>query len=179
MQGLVSFAGEIGNALAILLPTFCYLAALICFIFSAWGFWRQASPDNPFRGKPWVPFVSLVLSGAFASFNSVLTMANVSAGTNLVVSITALTSYTPPNVGDVLGGAPGDTLINVVQLFQGFFQAFGAMACFFAAVAWRSVINGVSNRSQGGCLIQFTFGIMLINILTMAQWLVSMFQTGA
>jgi hypothetical protein len=51
------------------------------------------------------------------------------------------------------------------------------MACFFAVMAWRSVINGQSDRSQSGCGVQFVFGIMLINILTVAQWLVTVFQT--
>ena len=106
-------------------------------------------------------------------------MANASAGTSLQVSVGALTSYVPPTVGTVLGTAPGDTVVNVVTLFQAFFQSFGAMACFFAVVAWRSVINGRSNRSQGGCLVQFTFGIMLINILTITTWLAGVFQATA
>ncbi|VFU17620.1 hypothetical protein [Methylocella tundrae] len=179
MQGLVDFAGEIGNAMAILLPTFCYLMALASFLFAAWGFWMMAHPGNPFHGRPWIPFVSLVLCGAFASFDKVLTMANASAGTSLQVSVGALTSYVAPTVGTVIGTAPGDTVVNVVTLFQAFFQSFGAMACFFAVVAWRSVINGRSNRSQGGCLVQFTFGIMLVNILTITTWLAGVFQATA
>jgi hypothetical protein len=176
MQGLVNFAGQIGNAIAILLPTFCYAAALVCFLFAGWGFWMQSHPDNPFRGKPWIPFVSLVLSGVFSTFDRTLTMANATAGTNLQVSVTALTSYTPPTIGGVLGAGPGETVVNVVQLFLGFFQSFGAMACFFAFLAWRSVVNGRSNRSATSCGVQFVFGVMLINIATITQWLVTMFQ---
>lgn len=177
MQGLVNFAGEIGNAIAILLPTFCYLAALALFVSAGWGFWMQAHPFNPYRGRPWVPFVALVLSGAFASFPSILTMANNTAGTHLQVSVSALTSYTPPTVsGSALGQTPGDAVINVVKLFQGFFQAFGAMCCFFAMLRWNAVIGGRSNHSAGGCGVQFVFGIMLINVLTVSTWLVSVFH---
>ena len=175
MQGLVNFASALGYAIAVFLPTFCYLAALSLFMFAGWGFWMQAQPDNPFRGRPWVPWVSLVLCGAFASFDRVLTMANVSAGTNINVSIGALTSYTPPNTGNVLGNTPGDAIVNVVQIFQGFFQSFGALACFFGVLAWWSVIHGRSNRSQGSCLVQFVFGVMLINVLPVVQWLVQEF----
>jgi hypothetical protein len=39
------------------------------------------------------------------------------------------------------------------------------------------VINGRSKRSQGSCGVQFVFGVMLINILTITQWLVGIFQT--
>lgn len=179
MQGLVNFATDVGNGLGVLLPAFCYLGALALFLFAGWGFWRQAQPDNPFRGQPWIPIVSLVLCGVLASFDRILTMANVSAGTNLQVSLVAgALSYAPtvPS-GGVLGTTPGDTVINVVELFQAFFQAFGAMAACFAVMAWRSVINGRSNRSQSGCGVQFAFGIMLINVLTISQWLVSLFRT--
>lgn len=177
MEGLVRFASEIGFALAALLPTFCYLAALGSFLFAAWGFWMQARPDNPFRGRPWIPIVSLVLCGAFASFDKVLTMANASGGSAINVSIGALTSYTPPDApGNPLGATPGDTILNVVALFQKFFQAFGAIAALFAVSSWRSVINGRSRRSQGGCGVQFVFGVMLINILSIAQWIVGIFR---
>lgn len=179
MQGLVNFAADIGNAFAILLPTFCYLTAIGLFLFAGWGFWKQAQPDNPFRNRPWIPLASLFLCGVFASFDRILTMANHSAGSDLQVSLVAgALSYAPaiPESG-ILGGTPGDTVINVVELFQAFFQAFGAMACFFAVLAWRSVINGRSNRSQSGCGVQFAFGIMLINVLTISQWLVARFQT--
>lgn len=63
MQGLVDFASQIGEVFAVLLPTFCYLAALVCFLFAAWGFWMQAQPQNPFRGRPWMPWVSLCFRG--------------------------------------------------------------------------------------------------------------------
>ena len=144
MQGLVNFASDLGNGLAVLLPAFCYLGAIGLFLFAGWGFWRQSHPDNPFRGRPWIPLVSLVLCGVLASFDRFLTMANVSAGTNLQVSLVAgALSYAPGvPAGGILGNTPGNTVINVVQMFQSFFQAFGAMAGFFAVMAWRSVING-------------------------------------
>ena len=142
---------------------------------AGWGFWRQAHPDNPFRGRPWVPFVSLLLSGVFSSFNRLLTMANASAGTALTVSIAPLTTYTPPTTTGVLGLGPGATVVNVVIFFQGFFQAFGAAACFVAVLAWWAIVKGRSNRSPGGCGVQFVFGIMLINILTISTWLVAVF----
>ena len=85
MQGLVNFTGELGYIIAVLLPTFCYIASLACFLFAGWGFWMQARPDNPFRWKPWIPAVSLILSGAFASFDKILNMANASAGTAVQV----------------------------------------------------------------------------------------------
>jgi len=176
MQGLVNIASYIGYCISVFLPTVCYLAALGLFLYGAWGFWVQAQPDNPYRHRPWVPFLSLVLCGAFASFDKILTMANGSAGTNLNVSIAALTSYTPPQIGgNLAGNTPGDTVVNVVNLFLGFFQPFGAFACLWAVLAWWSTVNGRSNRSQMSCLVQFIFGVMLMNISTITNFLVQEF----
>jgi hypothetical protein len=178
MQGLVDFANQVGEALAILVPTFCYLAALFCFLFAVWGFWMQSHPQNPFFGRPWIPGLSLVLCGVFASFDKFLNMALASAGSSVTASITSLSSYTPPTVpggAALMGATPSATLVNVVTLFSAFFQSFGAFVVFFAIVSWRSVINGQANRSQMGCLVQAAFGIMLINILAITNALVAMF----
>lgn len=177
MQGLVNFASDIGEAIAVLLPALCYLAAIACFLMAGWGFWRQAQPDNPHRGRPWVPMISLLLCGVFATFDKFLTRADVSAGTGLQVSLVqGLTSFTPPTVtSSMLGSTPGQTVANIVQLFVVFFQPFGALMCFLAVMAWHSIIRGHSNRSQAGCGIQFVFGILLINITAVSNFLISLF----
>jgi hypothetical protein len=177
VQGLVNFASTIGQGIAVLLPALCYLTAIGCFLFGAWGIWRQAQPDNPHRGRPWVPIISLLLCGVFATFDKFLTMANVSAGTGLEVSLVAgLTSFTPPTVtSSVLGDTPGQAVANIVQLFLVFFQPFGALMCFLAVMAWHAILRGHSNRSQVGCGIQFIFGIALINISTISQGLIGLF----
>jgi len=168
MQGLVNFTGDLGYIIAFLLPTFCYIASLACFLFAGWGFWMQARPDNPFAASHGSAAISLILSGAFASFDKILNMANASAGTAVQVSIGALTSYTPPNAGQFHSREhAGDTVVNVSRCFRGFFQSFGAPGLFLLAL-WRGdrLSTGGSNRSQGGCVVQFVFGVMLINIMT-------------
>jgi len=85
-----------------------------------------------------VPFFSLVLCG-FRLLRSPAYHGNATAGTTLQVTIGALTSYgaSARQWGRAWSHA-GQYVINVVQLFQGFFQAFGAMACFFALLHWHS-----------------------------------------
>ena len=176
MQGLANFAAAVGQCFQILLPTFCYIAALSLFLFAGWGFWRQAQPDNPFRGKPWVPFVALLFCGVFASFDRFLTLANRSGGSSITVGFAAgLSSYTAPSTTDVLGSTPADSIVNIVQIFQLFFQAFGAMMAFAAVYALWSVMKGTSRRTPGAFFVQFVFAVMLINVLTISQWLVSFF----
>jgi len=179
MQGLVNFSTAIADGISVLLPAFCYIAACACFFHFAWTLRSMAHHSgHPLRQRPWVPVVSLVLSGVFASFPGFLNMANVSAGTALTVSLTSYTPTIAPNAGNVLGATPGNTVINVVHLFQYFFQAFGAACVFFAILTWRAIINGRTNGSSLACGIQFAFGVMCINILTIANGVVALFQTG-
>ncbi len=182
MQGLVNFSTAIADGIAVLLPTFCYLAACIYFAFFAWTLWTWSEPHSRYNhrhiGRPWVPWVSLVLSGVFASFPKFLTMANVSAGTALAVSLTTYTPTGAPNANNVLGANPQATVINVITLFQYFFQAFGAACVFWAIMRWRGMVNGRINGSPTSCGIQFVFGVMCINIVTIANGVESFFQTG-
>ena len=178
MQGLVNFAQQCALIFAVLLPTFLYISALALFLFAVWGMWMQAQPHNPFRGRPWVPWVSLIMSGAFASFPTILNKVNISAGSTVTTQVVAgLQSYTTPNTTNILGATPGDTVLNIVEAFQGFFQAFGAMCVFFAMLAWHAIVAGRSNRSQSSCAVQFVFGVMLLNVLTISHWLVNVFTT--
>jgi hypothetical protein len=180
MQGLVNFAQQIAMIVAVLLPTAFYCSAIGLFLFAAWGFWQQAQPHNPFRGKPWIPLLSMVMSGACASFPVILNKVNASAGSAVTVSLASdLTGYTDSSATSILGSTPGDAVLNIVQAFQGFFQVFGAMACFLAMLAWRATVNGRSNRPWSASGVQFVFGVMLMNVSTLAQWLVGLFTTSS
>ena len=74
MQGLVNFSTAIADGIAVLLPAFCYLAACGCFFFFAWTLWTWSQPHSRYHhihhDKPWIPFVSLILCGVFATFRS-------------------------------------------------------------------------------------------------------------
>ncbi len=175
MQGLVNFATAMGDAIAVLLPALCYLAACISFFFAAWTFRSYAYPHHhQHRHQPWVPFVSLILAGVFASFPQFLTMASVSAGTSVAASLTSYAPTTPGNASNILGSTPQNTVVNVVQLFEHFFQMFGAACVFWSIVTWRAIVNGRSNGSPVACAVQFTFGVMCINMLTIANSVLSL-----
>ena len=181
MQGLVNFATEIADAIAVALPALCYLAACSCFVFAVWTLWTFSQPHRHAHHhwqKPWIPILSLVLCGVFAGFPKFLTMANVSIGTSAAVSLTSYTATAPGNATSILGANPQATVVNVVALFQYFFAAFGAACVFWAIMTWRGIVNGRVNGSPTACGIQFLFGVLCINILSVARGVVSFFQTG-
>jgi hypothetical protein len=184
MQGLVNFSTAIADGIAVLLPAFCYLMACGCFFFFAWTIWTWSEPhsrDGHMQyPHPWVPWISLVLSGVFATFPHFLTMADFSAGTGLVVGLTSYAPTMPPNASSVLGASPDVSVVNTVTLFQYFFQAFGAACVFWAIVRWRGIINGRVQGSPTSCVVQFVFGVCLINIVTIASGIEQFFvQPGS
>ena len=50
-------------------------------------------------------------------------------------------------VVSIRGIVPGEFVVNVVVLFQQFFQSFGAMACLLAALAWHARVTGRGERT--------------------------------
>jgi hypothetical protein len=178
MQGLVNLSDQLALIMAVTLPAFCYLAAIGSFLFAAWGFWQQAQPHNPFRGKPWIPVLSLVLAGFFATFDKLLTRANRSAGSDVTVGLGSdLTSYTSPaNASSLMGNSPADAVNNTVAVFSLFFACFGAWCAFAALSSWRLSMIGANKRTWQGCGVQFALGVCLINIQTITAWVVSQFS---
>jgi len=182
VQGLVNLTTGIADGIAVLLPAFCYLAACSCFLFFGWTLWTWSQPHHRHHHslhKPWVPFVSLVLTGVFASFPSFLTRADVSAGTGLAVSLTGYAPTTPPIApGTLVGANPQQTVTNVVTMFQHFFQAFGAACVFWSIMRWRAIVNGRAEGSPTACAVQFVFGVMCINVVSVANGVLAYFETG-
>jgi hypothetical protein len=179
MQGLIDFATALADVIAVLLPAACYLAACACFTFAAWTFWRWSEPHrhggHHFSSRPWVPFVSLIMSGVFATFPHFLTMANVSAGTGLVVGLTSYHATVGPDGSQVMGATPEDTVVNVVKLFQYFFQVFGAACVFLALWRWRAIVTGTMRGSPSACAVQFVFGVACINVLSITTGIAAYF----
>src|SRR5271155_566053 len=114
MQGLVDLSTAIADGIAVMLPALCYLAACTCFFFAAWTLRGLAHHQHHHAHwqRPWVPWVSLLLSGVFASFPGFLTMANVSAGTSLAASLTSYAPTTPGGTTSIAGATPADTVVN-------------------------------------------------------------------
>lgn len=180
MNGLMNLANQAAMAIAIILPVFFYWSSWGCFFFSVWGFYMQSTPQNPFRGKPWIPWVSLIMSGVFASFLTFINLTDISVGSSVILEKAAsLTSYTQTinsSSSDILGDNAGDAAINVVKMFRLFFQTVGLFFAYCAVVAFRNVNRGSINRRYSSCAIQFITGIMLINCVPITQWLVLLFN---
>lgn len=181
MQGLVNLVNDLGLGMAWLLPMACYIAAWISFLTGAWGLWQQRQPQNPFVGKPWVPWLGIVLSGVFAAFDRILTKSSASTGLGTQVALgTSVTGYTDATADSVISGSgPEDAILAIVNDFSLFFEMFGAWAAFMAVVAWNASATGKTNRSKLSCLVQFIFGVILLNPVKEAKWILNHWTTSS
>lgn len=179
MQGLVNFASAVGDAISAAIPAACYLMACISFFYCGWTLWTWSAPHSRHHhlrhDKPWLPFLSLVLCGVFVTYPSFLNRVTISMGGSAVASLTSYASATPATATTLTGATPAATLLNVVTMFQYFFQAFGAACVLWAVIRYRSIVIGHLQGSPLSCGIQFLFGAMLINITTVAAGVVAMF----
>ena len=179
MQGLVDFASQIGEVFAVLLPTFCLSRGAGVLPVRSLGFWMQ-TPATQSVPRPSMDTVRV--AGAGGRVRELRQGADHGARLGRIESFgldqrlcRAIRRRACLTTSSLMGSTPSATLVNVVTLFQAFFQSFGAMCAFFALLSWRRVINGHANRSQMGCVVQFVFGIMLINILAITNALIAMF----
>lgn len=93
MQGLVNLTTAFADGIAVLLPTLCYLMACSCFLFSGWTLWSWSDThsrySHPHRHRPWVPWLSLLLCGVFATFPQFLNEVGVSFGSDVTAGLTS------------------------------------------------------------------------------------------
>ena len=88
-----------------------------------------------------------------------------------------MTSYTPPTVNpsSLVGTSPEQTILNVINVFQYFFESYGALVVLMGILALHHVSEG--RRRHGPLLptIQIVFGFGVMNINTIAPFVMSYF----
>ncbi len=177
MQGFVNLAADIGTAIAVLVPLLCYLIGGGLLIASIWGFWQQLHPGSESHRHPWWPFATLTISTVLLSFDRMLNFANTSFGGGIDTSLSQnLTSYQPPAVnGSLLGATPQDTLLNIINVFEYFFEAYGALIVLFGVLGLHHVMKGHHRHSIGPRIVQIVFGIAVMNVASIAATVMGYF----
>ena len=179
MQGFVNMAADFGTAIAVLIPLICYLFGGGLLIASIWGFWQQLNPGSQSNRHPWWPFASLTMSTALLSFDRMLNFATTSFGGGVSSSLSSnLTSYQPPTVNNgFMGATPEDTLLNIINAFEYFFEAYGALVVLFGLLGLHHVMKGQHqhHHSTGRPIVQIVFGIAVMNVASIAATVMSYF----
>ncbi len=179
MQGFVNLADAIGNAITIILPMLCYIIGSALFITGGYGLWQSAKPGSYWSGHKWLPWLAFFVASCFLSFDRILNKAEASFGGTVqfgtASQITTYTSQAGTGTG-VLGATPEATVLNLVTMFVGFFIPFGALMCFLAGHKVYAIGKGERRGGYSGPAIQMIFGMGLINILVVTQWIMANFS---
>lgn len=177
MQGFVNLGADIGTVIAVLIPLICYLTGGGLLLASLYGFWQWANPAHTQR-HPFVPFAALFTSATLLSYDRMLNFATNSFGGGVTTSLSPnLSSYVPPtlNAGTLAGATPEDTLLNIIDAFSVFFQAYGALVVLFGTLGIYHVMQGNRQHTVSKPLVQVVFGIAVMNVQTIAPAVMAYF----
>jgi hypothetical protein len=179
MQGFVNFADDIGSAISVILPALCYLVGFSFMIGAGWGFWQLSSGRHSrLAARPWMPFATLFIAAALLSFDRMLNLGEGTVGSSQQASMAdGMTSYTPPTVPStgLMGSSPEQTILNVIAAFEYFFVSYGALIVFAGILALHHVSEGKRRHGPMLPMIQIVFGLGVMNIDTIAPFIMSYF----
>ena len=177
MQGFVNLAADFGTAIAWLIPAICYLGGGSLLIGSMYGFWQMVNPGSHTHRRPFWPFITLFVAATLLSFDQMLSFANNTFGGGVQTSLSPnLTSYQPPQIdaNGFMGATPEDTLLNIIGVFDYFFQAYGALIVLFAVFTFYNNHKG-QRHHYGHPMVQLAFGVAVMNVQSVASVVVSYF----
>lgn len=179
MQGFVNFADDVGQAISVIIPALCYIIGLSFILAAGWGFWHLTSGRHGrLSARPWMPFVSLFIGAALLTFDRMLNLGEATLGSSQQASMAdGMTSYTPPTVnpGSLVGTSPEQTILNVINVFQYFFVSYGALIVLAGILALHHVSEGKRRHGPLLPVIQIVFGLGVMNINTIAPFVMSYF----
>lgn len=181
MQGFVNFAASIAYALEWLVPTLCYLVGSALFILVGYGAWQCWRPGSWWAGRKYLIVIEGLVGSLLLTFPQFLNEANATFGSSVTSQLSAgATAYVPPvvNTATLIGDSPEQTLLNFINLFSAFFVSYGAFIVLVSIFLFRGVSRGETRHGYSLPLISFAFGIALMNIQTIAQWVISNFNVA-
>ena len=178
MQVFVNFADDIATAISFLIPAICYICGASFMIAAGWGFMQLSKGGGLIAARPWIPFVALTVGAALLSYDRMLNLGEGTMGSSQTAALSdSLTAYTPPTVnpGSLVGNSPGQTVLNVINVFLYFFVSYGALIVLFGIFGLKHIAEGRRRHGPSLALVQIVFGFMVMNIDTLAPIIMGYF----
>ena len=179
MQGFVNLAADIGVVLATLIPLVCYLMGGGLLLVALYGFWQILKPGSESNRHPFLPWAALFISSVLLSYDRMLNLANRSFGGGVSTSLSGnLTTYAPTTVdaSTMMGATPEDTLLNIIDAFEYFFESYGALVVLFGVLGLYHLMKGNRHHhTLAKPIVQIVFGVGVMNVQTIAPVVVGYF----
>ncbi|MFT8885818.1 MAG: hypothetical protein ABF946_06390 [Acetobacter papayae] len=167
LQDLLDFAGSIGSAFAIALPTLCYISGSACLLASLFGLYSRGNGATGAASS--LPVcVALIAAGAsLLSFPDFLNMGNttlgLSARTSVGVNSAGQVTFSSDSLKSAISPGPTATLAAILHVFRYYFMSYGAFWVYVSIMRQLNTMKGRSNTSTTTNLCMVLGGFLLMN----------------
>ena len=168
LQDLLDFAGSIGNAFAIALPTLCYISGSACLLGSLFGFYSRGSGATGV-GSSLPVCLALIAAGAtLLSFAEFLNMGSATLGFSTTATMGGVnsggqTTFSADSLKSAISQGPTATLTAMMHVFRYYFMSYGAFWVYVSIMRQLNSMKGRSNTSTTTNLCMVIGGFLLMN----------------
>lgn len=165
MQGLFTFAQDIGAAGGWLLPMLCYISGG-CFLASGvWGIYQRSALTNGLLAKGFMPEIMIAAGATFLSFPEFLNMGNSTLGFAPMAGMgtPAQVQFSADTLATAATAGPAAALTAILTVFHTYFACYGALIVYFAILRQVGRSKGANNSSTSVNLIMMTGGFLVMN----------------
>ncbi|WP_025827380.1 hypothetical protein [Acetobacter okinawensis] len=168
LQDLLDFAGSIGNAAAIALPTLCYISGSACLLGSLFGFYRRGTGATGASSSLPVCVALIAFGASLLSFTEFLNMGNATLGLSATASVGGVNSagqvtFSAESLKSAISQGPTATLTAILHVFRYYFMSYGAFWVYVSIMRQLSSMQGRSNTSTTTNLCMVIGGFLLMN----------------
>ncbi|GAB3588781.1 hypothetical protein [Acetobacter peroxydans] len=168
LQDLLDFAGSIGSAFAIALPTLCYISGSACLLGSLFGLYSRAKGATG-AGSSFPVCIALIAAGAsLLSFSEFLNMGNATLGLSARTSVGGVNSagqvtFSADSLKSAISQGPTATLAAMLHVFRYYFMSYGAFWVYVSIMRELNSMKGRSNTSTTTNICMGLGGFFLMN----------------
>lgn len=168
LQDLGDFAGSIGKAFAILLPTLCYVTGSAFLIGSLLGMYSRGKGATGVGSSLPLCIALLAAGASLLSFPEFLNMGNTTLGLSARASVGGVNSagqvtFSSDSLKSAISQGPTATLTAILHIFRYYFMSYGAFWVYVSIMRQISTMKGRSNTSTTTNLCMVIGGFFLMN----------------
>ncbi|WP_338333637.1 hypothetical protein [Acetobacter sp. LMG 32666] len=172
MEALFSFAQEIGNSLAYLLPTLCYVTGSSFLLGSVYGIYSRGKGENGPASNLFVCAALFTVGASFLSFPDFLNMGNKSLGFTTTASMSGSDAtpmkFSAQDIQTGINKGPTALLVAFLHLFRMYFACYGALLVYWGMIRQVGRMKGQNNTSTSVNLLIIVGSFILMNADTVA-----------
>lgn len=172
LQDLLDFAGSIGSAFAIALPTLCFITGSAFLIGSLFGIYSRGKGATGISSSLPVCLFLIAAGASLLSFPEFLNMGNTTLGLSARASVGSVNSagqvtFSSDSLKSAISQGPTATLAAMLHAFRYYFMSYGAFWVYVSIVRQTNTMKGRSNTLTTTNICMLLGGFFLMNADTL------------